>query len=114
MPKLPEPFSSDFQQFSKVVGILADLTAEGRVRLKSSPGSNITFNVDPALLNERTQREQINRQIVLRILDEVSAITSLKLRGRINTYYDRLLEQMNQKKERLSLLFATGHFLTSK
>ena len=73
MPELPVPFNSSFEQFSVMVSILEELTAEGKVRLRISPASNLSFRVEPSVLNEKVETEGIDQASASGILREISS-----------------------------------------
>jgi len=102
MPKLPEPFDSSPEQFSAMVGIVAELTAERKARLKTSPGSNISFKIEPSLLRERSQQKGIDQSSALKILNEISAMTNLVLRERIDSFVEHAIESAEEEQSKLS------------
>jgi len=95
MPRLPDPFSTDLEQFSLLVDILHQLDSEGRIRLKSSPGSNITFIVPSLVLEERINNK-IEKNVASKIINEVSTITTLRLKEQINSYFDSLINEIDR------------------
>jgi len=80
MPSIPAPFNTSIEQFSLVVDILAQLLSEGKVRLKSSPGSNISFVVKSNILDESIQKIKVNKDTMARVINEVSLISTLILK----------------------------------
>jgi len=103
MPQLPDPFSTSLEEFSVIAELLSQLIAEGKVRLKSSPSSSISFVVKPSILDEIIQNRKLNRDIMSRVTHEISVITSLSLRNRTDSYFDSIIDELNtQRDEELS------------
>jgi len=100
MTKLPEPFSSPLERFSKAVAILERLIQEKKVRVKSSPGANIAFRVEPQLLTARAEALGLRPDEAPRLVHEVAAMVALLLQERqTEKFFESMIERLMSDEE---------------
>jgi hypothetical protein len=98
MANLPEPFETSSEDFSAIVAFLEELISERKVRIKASPGSNISFRIDSALLNESAQKRGIETSLARKVLSEASTLATLILKGQSSGVFETLLNRLPAKE----------------
>jgi hypothetical protein len=93
MAQLPSPFSSDPKDFAAVVAMTTELLQEGKIRLRVSPPSNISYNVKSIDLEGAVVKHGIALSTARSILNEISLIASSTLRGAVEKFIDLLVER---------------------
>ena len=93
MAMLPSPFTSDPQQFAAGVAMTTELLQAGRVRLRVSPPASISYNVKGIDLEAAIVKHGIELSVARSILNEISEIASLVLRGEPQKFIDLIVER---------------------